>query len=217
MSRRTCEPMEIHMIYVYICNLHLSTTKFNRTCLSMGDVQMHYLTNTNFRISMVTLDRHKTDQLQKEKENKDEGTEFVNPIDPDKITENPGLIPYPHTIGSPAFAPTRKGAIKSRSMKAMEEQSTMQMRQIQEQIALLARQAEKLRDRVEISKAIYEAEMGFQPIAGNTYHLYARDIQQFVLSMIGPEEWGRKIPFKHFVGTVRLLADHTWDVLHSEL
>jgi hypothetical protein len=143
--------------------------------------------------------------------------DFVNPIDIDKIAENPGLLPYPHTIGSPAFAPTKQGVIKSRSLKAMEEQSNMQLNQIKEQIALLARQAEALRNRVEISKAVYAAEMGFQPLVGETYHLYVREEEKFVLSMIGPEEWGKTIPFKYFAATIKLLADHTWEVLRSEL
>lgn len=144
-------------------------------------------------------------------------SEIINPIDPDTITESPGLIPYPHTIGSPAFAPNNQGAIKSRSMKAMEEQSNMQLGQIKEQITLLARQAEALQKRVDVSKAVYSAEMAFQPLTGETYHLYAREAQQFVLSMIGPEEWGRKIPFRHFIATVKLLSDHTWDVLRTEI
>jgi hypothetical protein len=148
---------------------------------------------------------------------KKEKEEFINPIDPDKITESPGLIPYPHHVGSPAFAPTEKGMIKSRSMKAMEEQSNMQLHQIQEQIALLAKQAEKLKNRVEVSKAVYSADMNFQPVIGKEYHLYAREEEAFVLSMISPEEWGKKAPFKHFVASVRLLADSTWEVTREEL
>ena len=26
--------------------------------------------------------------------------EFINPIDPDKVAENPHLLPYAHTVGS---------------------------------------------------------------------------------------------------------------------
>jgi len=143
--------------------------------------------------------------------------DFVNPIDKDKITENPGLIPYPHHVGSPAFTPTKSGVIKSRSMKAMEEQSNIQLEQIKEQIALLANQAEKLKNRVEVSKAVYGAEMNFEPVVGSEYYLYARKEEDFVLSMVSPEEWGKKPPFKHFVASVRLLADRTWEVTRDEL
>ncbi len=148
---------------------------------------------------------------------KSQAKEVINPIDPDKITDSPGLIPYPHTIGSPAFAPTEKGIIKSRSMQAMEEQSNMQLNQIQEQIQLLAKQAERLKNRVEVSKAVYAADMNFEPVVGKEYHLYAREEGEFVMSMIAPEEWGKKTAFKHFVASVKLLSDRTWEVTRDEL
>lgn len=141
--------------------------------------------------------------------------EFINPIDPDKITERPGHLPYPHSIGSPAFAPTSEGAIKSRAYKVMEEQCDMQLDQIKEQIALLAQQAENLKQRVNISKAVYGAEMNFEPLVGETYYLYARDFDRFVLSMIANDEWGKKLPYKHYVAAVKLLSDHTWAVLED--
>jgi hypothetical protein len=143
--------------------------------------------------------------------------EFINPIDPDKVAEDPGLLPYPHHIGSPAFSPTEKGVIKSRSFNAMEEQTNIQLKQIREQIDLLARQAESLKNRVEVSKAVYAAEMNFDPVVGHEYHLYARKEEDFVLSMVGPEEWGKKTRFKHFVASVRLLGDRTWEVTREEL
>lgn len=144
---------------------------------------------------------------------KDKSEPFFNPIDKDKITDTPGLIPYPHTIGSPAFAPNEEGANKKTAIRVMEEQCHMQMDQIKEQIALLARQAEKIKTRMETSKAVYSAKMAFAPLVGETYYLYARAEEDFVLSMIGPDDWGRKIPFKYYVATVKLLSDRTWEVI----
>jgi len=138
--------------------------------------------------------------------------DFVNPIDPDKITETPGLIPYPHTIGSPAFKPNQEGAIRSASMNAMEEQCEIQLDKIKEQIALLSKQAQEIKDRYEISKAVYASKMSFEPVVGKTYYLYARQEGEFVLSMIGPDQWGKSAPFKHFVSAVKLLGDKTWKV-----
>lgn len=145
---------------------------------------------------------------------KDEKDDWVNPIDKDKVADTPGLIPYPHAIGSPAFAPNKEGTIKKAAIRSMEEQCHMQMNQIKEQIELLAKQAEKIKTRMQVSKAVYSAAMGFEPVVGKTYHLYARNEDDFVLSLIGPDEWNKKIPFKYFVATVRLLSDRTWDVLN---
>lgn len=143
---------------------------------------------------------------------KEEREEQINPIDPDKITEAPGLIPYPHNIGSPAFKPNEEGAIRSASMKAMEEQCEIQLDKIKQQIALLSKQAQEIKDRYEISKAVYASKMSFEPVVGNVYYLYARKEGEFVLSMVAPDQWGKSVPFKHFVSAVKLLGDKTWQV-----
>jgi hypothetical protein len=45
------------------------------------------------------------------------------------------------------------------------------------------------------------------------YHLYEKEDEKHFLSMVSPGEWGRSRSFKRFVATVKLLADHTWDVI----
>ena len=150
------------------------------------------------------------------KEKEGSTQDHINPIDPDKITDTPGLIPYPHNIGSPAFKPNEEGAIRSASMKAMEEQCEIQLDKIKEQIALLSSQAQEIKDRYEISKAVYASKMSFEPVVGNTYYLYARKEGDFVLSMIAPDQWGKSVPFKHFVSAVKLLGDKTWQVQESD-
>ncbi|MEM7370683.1 MAG: DUF2452 domain-containing protein [Bacteroidota bacterium] len=143
--------------------------------------------------------------------NKEEQTS-ENPIDKDKITDIPSLLPYPHTIGSALVTPVDKGKVKGKAVLAMEEQTHIQMDQIKEQIELLAKQARALQDRVDISYKIYQADIGFEPAIGQIYHLYERTDDQWVLSLVAPSEWGRRIPFQSFLATVRLLADHTWEL-----
>ncbi|RMF27487.1 MAG: DUF2452 domain-containing protein [Bacteroidetes bacterium] len=138
-----------------------------------------------------------------------------NPIDKDKVADDPHKLPYAHHVGSSVIKPIDKGRVKGRAVAAMYEQTERQLDQIREQIELLARQARELQTRVEISERIYQAEMNFEPLVGHVYHLYRRKDGTEVLSMVAPEEWGRTCPLE-FVATVRLLADHTWEVLHAE-
>lgn len=145
------------------------------------------------------------------KENK-EHEQFVNPIDADKITENPNILPYAHHRGSAVIAPIDRDKVKGRAMAAMYEQTDLHLDQIRQQIELLARQAQAIKDRVQISEQIYHAEMGFEPVIGKTYHLYLRKSGKHVLSLVAPQEWGSKPPYE-FVATVKLLADHTWEVI----
>jgi hypothetical protein len=139
--------------------------------------------------------------------------EFVNPIDPDKITENPHSLEYAHHAGSALVKPEDQGKIKGRSLNAMEHQTDMQLGQIYEQMQLLAAQAKKLQDRKRISEFIYQSEMRFEPLINHIYHLYQRENGAFLLSLIAPNQWG-KAKFE-FIATVRLLADHTWDILEQ--
>jgi hypothetical protein len=120
------------------------------------------------------------------------------------------VLPYASSVGSVAIRPTEEGAIKHKALLAMEQQTDMQLDQIRQQIELLARQAQELRKRKELSLMIYEARLGFQPIIGQTYYMYEKKDGSHMLSLVSPREWGGSGPFKQFVSAVKLLADHTW-------
>ena len=153
--------------------------------------------------------------MSEENQNTEEDN-WVNPIDPDKVAENPHNLPYAHTVSGPVIKPEDKGKIKGRALAAMEQQTNMQLDQIKEQMNLLAQQARDLQDRVEISNIIYDAEIGFTPLIGHEYHLYKKDNGKYVMSMIAPSEWGRSPKYAEFVASVNLLADHTWHVVEQD-
>ena len=140
--------------------------------------------------------------------------EFINPIDKDKVAENPGLLPYAHTVGSAIIRPIDKGRTKGVAMSAMYEQTDRQLEQLRKQVELLVEQANAIHKRVHLSERIYQADVNFKPLPGHTYYLYKRKSGDDLLSMIGPAEWGARSPYE-YLATVRLLADHTWDVLEA--
>ena len=41
---------------------------------------------------------------------------FINPINPDKVAQNPGLLPYAHTAGGAVIKPEDTGKTKGRSI-----------------------------------------------------------------------------------------------------
>jgi len=143
---------------------------------------------------------------------KEEKKEFVNPIDKDKIAENPHLLPYAHTVGGAVIKPIDKGRIKGLALDAMYEQTNSQLTQLREQVETLVRQASNIHERVSVSEKIYLAEMSFKPLIGRQYHLYERSNGKYVLSMVSPDEWGTKPPFE-FLATASLLSDHTWEIV----
>ena len=144
----------------------------------------------------------------------------VNQIDLVKMKEKtvdlPGLLEYAHSVGGFSVVPTEQGVIKGKAMQAMSEQTQMHLDQIFEQMQLLAKQAKNLKDRAQVSAMIYEADISFQPVIGHTYYVYEKKDGKTLLSMVSPEEWGEPSPFKKFINEVKLLADHTWQIVNNE-
>jgi hypothetical protein len=122
----------------------------------------------------------------------------------------PGLLPYGHTIGAPAFRPNEMGVILGKSVEAMNEQVEMQKAQILQQVELLKKQYMELEERRAISLLIYQADFKFKPVTGHTYHLYLRDDHTLFLSLIEPGSWNQT-----HVATVKHLADMTWSVIEK--
>ena len=138
---------------------------------------------------------------------------FENPIDKDKVADKPSTLPYAHTIGGVVIRPEDIGRVKGNALSAMQEQTDAQLDQIKEQIELLAKQARKIERRKELSLVIYGADMGFKPLIGHTYFLYQKKKGGFVLSMVANNEWGKSMPYERYVAEVKLLSDHTWEIL----
>ncbi|HCT23763.1 MAG TPA: DUF2452 domain-containing protein [Chitinophagaceae bacterium] len=138
---------------------------------------------------------------------KEDGSNFLNT---EIYHKQLSVLPYASSVGSVAIRPTKEGMIKHKALTAMEEQTNMQLDQIRQQIELLAKQAQEIRKRKELSLMIYEATLRFKPQIGHTYHLYEKHDGTHMLSLVAPNEWGGAGPFKQFIATVQLLADHTW-------
>ncbi|MFK7732910.1 MAG: DUF2452 domain-containing protein [Pseudomonadales bacterium] len=60
------------------------------------------------------------------------------------------------------------------------------------------------------SLLVLSAEFQFKPCLGTEYHLYWCE-PKWQLSLIGPQEWGRKIP-GDYLGQCKLRDDMTWQI-----
>ena len=123
------------------------------------------------------------------------------------------VLPYAASVSGAVIRPTEEGMIKHKALTAMEEQTNMQLDQIRQQIELLALQAQEIQKRKELSLMIYEAKLTFKPNIGQVYYLYQKNDDSYLVSLVSPKEWGTAGPFKKFIATVQLLADHTWKEL----
>ena len=151
--------------------------------------------------------------MEDKKKNK---ADLINPIDKDKTTETPHSLEYGHHVGSAVVKTEDVGKQKGRAISAMKHQTDQQLELIYEQMKLLADQAKKINSRKEISEQIYQAKFRFEPIINHVYHLYLDENADHILSIIGPNEWGRNLKNNYqWQATVKLLGDHTWDILKT--
>lgn len=124
------------------------------------------------------------------------------------------LSPIPLSIGSPVIRPEDKNAIRANAVEAMHYYANQEIGMLKKQADLIMQQVREIESRLQISEQIYQSDMRFTPVVNQVYHLYEKD-DHFVLSLIGPTEWGRSANSRKYVASVKLLGDHSWDVLSS--
>ena len=106
-------------------------------------------------------------------------------------------MPYPVSTLSPKIIPTHHGSFKSRGISEVERGLQQKLTEIREEYLAAI-------DHFNWNKLIYEADINFEPIIGQTYHLYEVRGRK-LLSMIAPDQWYHK-----HLATVRLNIDRQW-------
>jgi len=117
---------------------------------------------------------------------------------------NAALLPYATDQGAPSIIPNdltlwkKTGASKiSHHLKAKYDE--------------IRRQYEDMKTLYSWNEIVYQARFGFEPVLGETYHLYRDSKDELFLSMITPETWK-----KEHLGAFRLNADQIWERLDVE-
>ncbi|MFM2169880.1 MAG: hypothetical protein RI957_109 [Verrucomicrobiota bacterium] len=118
-----------------------------------------------------------------------------------EITPAPSraFMPYPVSTLSPPIVPNDLSSFKSRGISEVQRDLQQKLRELREEYL-------RAIDHFNWNKLVYEASIQFEPVVGQTYHLYAMS-RGNVLSMIAPHEW----PMRH-MATVRLNVDRQWQV-----
>lgn len=124
------------------------------------------------------------------------------------------LSPIPLSIGSPVIRPEDKNKIKANAVEAMHHYANQEIAMLKKQADLIMSQVREIEARLKISEHIYESNLKFTPIVNQIYHLYEKD-NYYNLSLIGPTEWGRSKTVGKYVASVKLLGDHSWDVINK--
>ena len=107
------------------------------------------------------------------------------------------FLPYPASTLSPKIVPTDLSTFKSRGVSQVE-------RDLQQKLVEIHETYRAAIEHFNWNKLVYEAEINFEPVIGETYYLYDSNARH-LLSMIGPDEWSMR-----HLATVRLNVDRQW-------
>ena len=114
------------------------------------------------------------------------------------------FMPYPVSTLSPKIIPNDLSTFKSRGISQIE-------RDLQQKLIEMRAQYIATIEHFNWNKLVYEADINFEPITGETYHLY--EIRgKNVLSMISPDQW-----FHRHLASFRLNLDRQWELKEASV
>lgn len=118
---------------------------------------------------------------------------------PDSYVENAKLLPYGSNIGAPS--------IKIENIDGWKQYNASKVNKVfQSKYEELKNEYLKFIEEYEWNSLIYSAQYNFEPVVGETYHLYKRNNDEYFLSIISPEDWKRE-----FIGSFRLDTKNKWN------
>ena len=118
---------------------------------------------------------------------------------PDNVADNPGLLPYASNVGAPAIQLENVEGWKRRNAHSVNKQFQTRFEELKESY-------QKLIEEFKWNDLVYSAKYNFEPIIGETYHLYYKHNGDIFLSLIDPSQWAYE-----FIGSFKLDSNHKWN------
>jgi len=118
---------------------------------------------------------------------------------PDNVAETPGLLPYGTNISAPAIKVEDITAWKSINAVKVNHQLQTKFNELKEEY-------QKLVTEYKWNELVYNAKFSFEPVIGQTYHLYVGRDGNIFLSMVNPTEWNYEC-----VGGFLLDSNNKWN------
>lgn len=104
---------------------------------------------------------------------------------PDNVADNPGLLPYGSNVGAPAIKVEDINSWKINKVHKLNKNYEDKFKELQEEYNVMM-------EEFFWNDLIYSSQFSFEPVVGETYHLYKNKDDKFFLSLIEPNNWKRK-------------------------
>ena len=109
------------------------------------------------------------------------------------------LLPYATSNSSPVISIPNVDAFKKKGVDKVSKQFQAELTDLQNKIKSFVTLAAD-------TQQVYSAKFKFEPIVGESYHLYVKKKGENFLSLIAPSNWN-----KEHLGTFRLNGEYKWE------
>lgn len=108
------------------------------------------------------------------------------------------LLPYGSNISAPKIELVDVDSFKTKAIHKVDKIFNSELEEIAEKYYTLI-------DEVKLNNMVYNSKYSFEPLVGETYHLYKNKKGDNFLSLIDPKEWDEE----HII-SVKLNSDYKW-------
>jgi hypothetical protein len=125
---------------------------------------------------------------------------------------NRNVTPYPTEAGGPKFDLVPVTQQKDLMINHARMYAQQEYNRIMELVAVLEKQAQSIKRRLDITDAVHAAVYQFSPVMGQTYWLaWDQRKQHTLLTHHGPDDWSSSAPEDYeYQAQVKYMGDHTW-------
>lgn len=119
---------------------------------------------------------------------------------------------YPTEVGAPNFSPIPIEKYKDKMVNVARMHGQQEYNRIMELVAVLQKQANSIKRRLDVTDMVHAAVYNFQTAHGQCYWLvYETEKNHTLLSILGPNDWSTGVPASYrYVTRVKWLGDYTW-------
>jgi len=108
------------------------------------------------------------------------------------------VLPYATNVGAPAIKHEDVDSWKARGINKVNHQLKSKFEELKEEFRLMI-------EEYRWNELVYSSKFNFEPVIGETYHLYTGDDGNVFLSLISPTEWNRE-----HIGSFKYNHDNKW-------
>jgi hypothetical protein len=125
---------------------------------------------------------------------------------------NRNVTPYPTEAGGPKFDLVPVTQQKDLMINHARMYAQQEYDRIMELVAVLEKQAQSIKRRLDVTDAVHAAVYQFSPVMGQCYWLvWDKRKQHVLLTHHGPDDWSSSAPEDYDYQTqVKYMGDHTW-------